>query len=263
MTRAIVIIARNEKDWPRATIADFHANCPGVPVIAVDDGGDNDLTGADYIVEGNLAGVGKARRMGVEKAAELGAETVLLSDAHVFWKEGDIEKAWHLAQTRIVNPTYESYQTGEIKGCGRLHNIGPYAHTHCSVDEGVEVSMYGSVYFMDVETALDIVAPTPSHGCNEQIMTCAAWALGYCIYAFPSLIFRHVYKKQLNYRISAGNQKRNRKLLRWWFFDWQPPENATAEEMGYKARIDENRVLTPEQLEQKITMVNQELKDGR
>lgn len=262
MTRAIIMIARNEGEWPRKTIEDFRLKIPDTPIIAVDDGGQNDLTGADYILDGGLAGVGKARRIGVEKAAELGADSVLLIDAHVFYKQGDIQKAWQLSESCIVNPTYESYHTGDVIGCGRVHNRETHVCSRAYASEGQEAGMYGSVYFLNVRTALDVVAPTPNHGANEQIMTLAAWTLGYRIYALPSLVFRHVYKQKLNYRISEGNQKRNKKLLRWWFFNWQPPENVSDEERDYKGRIERKRQLSSKELYDKIQAVNKALNHG-
>jgi len=119
--------------------------------------------------------------------------------------------------------------------------------------------MIGSVYFMKRSIALDVFAPTPCHGYNEQIMTCAALSLGYPIYSLPELGYKHLYKKGFNYAITHTNQSRNRELLNWWFFGKKPPVHVRKEEQAYHDFIQANRILKVAQLQQRIVKMNAKL----
>lgn len=260
MKKAVIIIARNEGDWPAKTADNFRKAMPDAEIIGVDDGGTNKWP--DYVkvvkTTGGI-GVGNCRRAGAENTD---ADLVVFTDGHVHYVEGDIDKAWQLAQDGyIVNPSCMSMATQIIHGCGRKQNLPNHKATYVKVPEGSVVGLIGSVYFMKRETALEIVAPTPSHGYNEQIMTYAAIALGYKTYALPGLVFSHLFKKKFdNYRVTYSGQQRNRMLCDLWFFSGKRPQNLSDIEKQYYKFIQANRKLSVKGLESSILQINRNLK---
>lgn len=259
MKKAVIIIARNEGNWTRKTSDDFKQNFPDCEIIGVSDGGINSWPDFVRVIktDGGV-GVGKCRRIGVMNTD---ADVVIITDGHVFFETGDIEKAWKFAeQGYIINSCTRSLSSGRNAGNGRTHILPNHEAKNVFAQEGDEVGMIGGVYFMRRDVALGIVAPTPSHGFNEQIMTCAAFSLGHKIYCYPDMVFKHLYKKAFNYKVTYSGQQRNRILLDWWFFSGKPPVNASAMELDYYKFIQANRILTPEQLTEKIEKMNEKLK---
>ena len=262
MKKAVIIIARNEKDWPAKTADSFRAAMPYAEIIGVDDGGENQWPDYVKVVKTTGAiGVGNCRRAGAENTD---ADLVVFTDGHVFYESGDIEKAWQLAsQGYIVNPSTMSMATRIIHGCGRKHMLPSHKCNYVKAKEGTLVSMIGSVYFMKREIALEIVAPTPSHGYNEQIMSCAAFSLGYKTYAYPDLVFSHLFKQKFdNYRVTYSGQQRNRLLCDFWFFETRKPNNISPAEKEYYKMIKQNRKLSASQLQSKIVMMNRKLNEN-
>jgi hypothetical protein len=251
MRRSIVVVARNEKEWPLKTCLDFLDNIPDAEIIGIDDGGENEWPDKGvnvYKTDGGI-GVGKSRLMGVSKAK---GDLIMLSDAHVYYYDGDVSKAWGLAEKGyIVNPSVKVMYKDKVS-CGVVFQLGKYIITSIKANRGTYVGLNGSVYFMRKDVAQKIIAPTQAHGYNEAIMTLAAMALGYRIYALPSLIFEHMYKKKLDYKVTRIDQERNRQVLESFFFKYKLPYNATFEEKAYKKMIAENSVIDPIQLSKNI-----------
>ena len=260
MKKAVIIIARNEKDWPAKTANSFHDAMPDAEIVGVDDGGENDWPAFVnvYKTTGGI-GVGQCRNKGAKMTD---ADLVCFTDGHVLYESGDINKAWSLAeQGYVVNPSTMSMINDKVHGCGRQHQLPSHHATYVRAQEGTLVGMIGSVYFMKRSTALEIVAPTSSHGFNEQIMTCAALTFGHKTYAFPSLIFRHMFKKRFdNYKVSYTQQQKNRLLLDWWFFGKSIPANATNDEKYYYKFAQEKRKLSPSELRNNILEMNFNMK---
>ena len=256
MKKAVIIIARNEKDWPAKTANSFHDAMPDAQIIGIDDGGENEWPAfvTVYKTTGGT-GVGNCRSKGAKLAD---ADLVCFTDGHVLYESGDIERAWDLAaQGYIVNPSTKSMINDKVHGCGRQHNLPLHKCNYVRAKEGTLVGMIGSVYFMKKSTALEIVAPTSSHGYNEQIMTYAAFLFGYKTFAFPSLIFRHMFKKRFdNYTVSYSGQQKNRHLLDWWFFGKQKPQSVNSKERDYNNFVQKKRKLTPSQLKNKVLEMN-------
>ncbi len=259
MKRSIVIVARNEKDWPLKTGMDFLDNIPDTEIIGIDDGGENiwpDHGVKVYKTEGGI-GVGRARHMGIQKAT---GELIMLSDAHVYYYDGEVEKAWKQAENGfIVNPSVKVLYKDKTR-CGMKFELGKFKTMYVQGKTGSHVGLVGSVYFMKKEIAQRIVAPTQAHGYNEFIMTIAAIMLGYKIYAMPNLIFEHMYKEKLDYDVSGFQQERNKDVLTGFFFKHKLPGDATFEEKAYKSMIAENAVMSPLELNEFIKTVNKKLK---
>lgn len=259
MTKAVIIIARNEGEWTLRTAKSFRNAVPDAEFIGVDDGGKNQWP--DFVKVHSTkggAGVGMARQIGAQMAD---AELICVTDGHVLYDKGDIEKAWDLASKGfIVNPTTKSIKSNKEHGNGRTHIIPSHKTMNVRTCEGEEVGMIGSVYFMNKEIALNIFAPTPAHGVNEHIMTCAAFCLGYKIYALPQLVFSHLYKKKFNYKLSHAEQVRNRELLDWWFFKRKQPKKTVEIEHKYNIFIKQNRILSVAQLTEKFNKMNTRIK---
>lgn len=259
MKKAVIIIARNEGEWPRKTAESFKAAMPDAEIVGVDDGGKNNWPKFVKVVKTKGAiGVGNCRRAGAENT---NADLVVFTDGHVFYESGDIEKAWQLAaEGYIVNPSTMSMDTQKVHGCGRKHNLKTHKCSYVKASEGSLVGMIGSVYFMKRKTALEIIGPTPSHGYNEQIMTYAALCLGYSTYAYPDLVFSHKFKKRFdNYSVSYHQQQRNRLLLDFWFFEKLVPSKASLPEKQFYRMIRDKRVLNVNQLKDKIFKMNEKL----
>ena len=255
MKKAVIIIARNEGDWPYKASISFNKHFPDCDLIGIDDGGENKFP--NYVrvfrTTGGI-GVGNVRRMGVEMTD---ADLLLITDAHVFYEKGDIGKAWDLCeQGYIVNSTTLSYTDKRDCGNGRTHALPAHQCKNVKVKEGLEVGLIGGIYFMRKDVAKQVIAPTPSHGFNEQIMTCAAFSLGHRIYTYPDLCFSHVSKKKFNYKVAYSGQQRNRKLLDWWFFDGKKPTKISKVEQEYFNFIQSNRVLDKSELKSKILEMN-------
>jgi hypothetical protein len=258
MSRSIVIIARNEGNWPERTAKNFNTHLPDCEIIGVHDGGNNVWPRFVKVVKttGGI-GVGRSRLKGVQSTC---ADLVMLSDGHVYYHEGDIERAWELAsQGYIVNPSTISLEHDNHHGCGRMHDLKTHKCKNVRASEGDSIGMIGSVYFMKRKIAEKIIAPTSAHGYNEQIMTCAAFSLGYETFALPSLSFKHLYKKTFNYALTSVQQQRNRKLLEWWFFGSEKPRFAREQEIIFNNFIQKNRVLDIEGLKNKINQMNDHL----
>jgi hypothetical protein len=262
MSRSIIIIARNEINWPDKTAKNLHTHMPDCEIIGVHDGGSNIWPRFVKVIKttGGI-GVGRSRLTGVKNT---NADLVMLSDGHVYYHDGDIERAWELAaQGYIVNPSTVSMIHDNHHGCGRIHDLKTHKCHNIKAKEGDSISMIGSVYFMKRQIAEKIIAPTPAHGYNEQIMTCAAFSLGYETYALPSLAFKHLYKKTFNYTMTSGQQQRNRKLLEWWFFGGEKPSSAREQETLFYNFMQKNRVLDVEGLRNKINQMNDHLSKYR
>lgn len=261
INKAVIIIARNEGNWTSVTADDFKKHMPDAEIIGIDDGEDN--TWPDYVkvikTKGGI-GVGRVRRLGAESTS---AELLVFTDGHVKYKEGDIDKAWDLASKGyVVNPSVVSMESESKKGCGRRHLLDNHSAKYVSAKEGMQCGLVGSVYFMRKDVALDIVAPTPSHGYNEQIMTYAAFSFGHKIYALPSLSFSHLFKKKFNYKVTFRGQQKNLLLLKWWFFGGRIPPNVSGTESNYMKYVRTNKKITIKQLKESINQMNKILTNG-
>jgi hypothetical protein len=257
MNKAVVIIARNEGAWTEKTANDFRKNFPDAEIIGVDDGGLNIWPDYVRVIKNTTPqGVGRCRLIGVNTA---NADCIIITDGHVLFERGDIGKAWKLAQQGyIINSTTKSIATGQEHGNGRKHDPETHKATNFTAKEGDQVGLIGGVYFMRKDIALQVIAPTPGHGYNEQIMTCAAFALGHKIYCLPSMCFAHLYKKTFNYAMTYSEQQRNKLLLEWWFFGKSMPQNASKKEVDYYNFIQSNRILNPVQLADKLKSIGNE-----
>lgn len=258
MKKAVIIIARNEGIWPTLTADNFMVNFPDAEIVGIDDGGKNEWPDfVDVIKTKGGVGVGMCRRMGFEYVKNKDVDAAIITDAHVFFELGCISKAWKLAsEGYIVNSTTRSLSSQQNKGNGRFHYLPNHKAKNVTTCEGIEAGLIGGVYFMRVDVALDVIGPTPSHGFNEQIMTCAAFAMGHPIYTFPSMVFSHLYKKEFNYSVTHIGQSRNRLLLDWWFFGGKKPLNISKQELNYHNYIQANRVLNRHELRNKILQMN-------
>ena len=259
MTKAVIIIARNEGEWTLKTANSFKAAMPDAEIIGIDDGGKNNWP--DFVKvhdTGGGLGVGMSRQIGAQVAE---ADLIVVTDGHVLFDSGDIDKAWDLASKGyIVNPTTKSIKSGKKHGNGRTHTIPDHKTINVRTYEGEEVGLIGSVYFMKRDVALDIMAPTPAHGFNEHIMTCAAFCLGYKIYTLPQLVFSHLYKSKFNYKLTYQQQHRNKELLDWWFFKRKSPAKVADIEEKYRNFIKANRLLTVSELTDKFNRMNNRIK---
>lgn len=258
MKKAVIIIARNEGEWTQITADDFRKNMPDAQIIGVDDGGEN--LWPDFVrvikTKGGV-GVGMARRIGAENTD---ADVLVFTDGHVKYRKGDIEKAWKLAaEGYVVNPTTVNMANETKKGCGRKQFLPSHSTTYVTAKEGKQCGLVGSVYFMSKQVAMNIVAPTPSHGYNEQIMTCAAFTFNHKIYALPELVFAHHYKKKFNYTVTYRGQQQNLTLLKWWFFKGRLPHDLSKTELNYMRYVRENRKLSVTQLTESINQMNKDL----
>lgn len=258
MKKAVIIIARNEGAWPVLSSENFRRNFSDIDIIGIDDGGNNEWPEyAEVIKTKGGIGVGMCRRLGFERAKEKGVDVAIITDAHVFYELGCIKKAWELAEKGyIVNSTTRSLSTQQNKGNGRFHYLPNHKTKNVTTAEGMEVGLIGGVYFMRVDVALEIIGPTPSHGYNEQIMTCGAFAMGHPVYAFPSMVFSHLYKQEFNYSVSHSGQSRNKLLLDWWFFGGRKPSNTSNAEINYYRFVQGNRKLNKHELKNKILEMN-------
>lgn len=258
MKKSIVVVARNEKEWPLKTCLDFLDNIPEAEIIGIDDGGDNEWPEEGvkvYKTSGGI-GVGHSRLMGVNKAS---GDLIMLSDAHVYYYEGNVDKAWRLANKGyIVNPSVKVMYKEKIR-CGMKFELGKYKVQYVKAKTGDRVGLIGSVYFMKKEIAQRVVAPTQAHGYNEFIMTLAANVLGHKIYALPDLIFEHMYKKKLDYAVSGLAQARNKDILNAIFFKYKMPQDATPEEIAYKKMIEKESTLNGLELNKLINNQNAKL----
>jgi hypothetical protein len=258
MKKAIVIIARNEGEWTRKTVDNLSVHFPDCEFIGVDDGGVNEWP--DYvrvIKTTGGTGVGRCRLTGVQNTD---ADLILVADGHVYYDSGNIDKAWQLAaEGYIVNSTTKGIESGKRYGNGRIHALPSHKCKHITAKEGDEVGLIGGVYFMRRDVSLEVIAPTPSHGYNEQIMTCAALCLGHRIYCYPDFCFSHLYKKKFNYKQTYSSQERNKKLLDWWFFAGMQPSVVSLPEYRYHQFIQQNRGLTPDDLRITILEMNKKL----
>jgi len=257
MKKAVVIIARNEGSWTESTAENFRQNFPYAEIIGIDDGGLNIWPDFVRVIKNpKPQGVGMCRLIGVKAA---NADCIIVTDGHVLFERGDIDKAWKLAeQGYIINSTTKSITTGLEHGNGRRHDPITQKATNFIAKEGQEVGMIGGVYFMRKDIALQVIAPTPAHGYNEQIMTCAAFVLGHKIYCLPSMCFAHLYKKTFNYALTYTQQCRNKLLLEWWFFNAGMPHDASEQEREYHAFIQSKRILNPVQLADKLKAIGNE-----
>jgi hypothetical protein len=251
MKKAIIIIARNEGQWVEITAQNFKSQFKDCKIIGVDDGGVNEWP--DFVEVYKTAGgigVGQCRRLGVEKS---NCELICVTDAHVLYDKGDKETAWKLAsEGNILTFTTKSIKSGRSLGNGWCNYSKQDKIKYVSAKTGTEIGLIGSVYFMKRDIALDIIAPTPAHGYNEQIMTAAAFALGYKIYAYPDMTFQHLYKNKFNYTLSYSEQNRNSELLEWWFYGGTLPKETRKEEIDYYNMIQRNRKLSITQLKEKF-----------
>jgi len=258
MKKSIVVVARNEKDWPLKTCLDFLENIPDAEIIGVDDGGENEWPEKGvriYKTAGGI-GVGRSRLMGIQKAS---GDLIMLSDAHVYYYDGNVNKAWNLAaKGYVVNPSVKVMYGDKVR-CGMKFDLGSYKVQYVKGKTGGHVGLIGSVYFMPKSVAEKIVAPTQAHGYNEFVMTIAAIALGYKIYALPTLIFEHMYKDSLDYEVTGLQQERNRQVLNSFFFRYKLPKDATLEEAGYKRMIERESVLSSLELNKFINKQNKKL----
>jgi len=263
MKKSIIINARNEGSWTTKTISNFDKHFTDVDeIIGVDDGSYNKWVTKYHpkfklITTSGAIGVARSRLLGVQSAI---GDVVLISDGHVYYNSGDIDKAWELASKGyIVTSTTISMLSGKEHGCGRSHDTKTHSATNARAQEGDEAGLIGGVYFMRKDVAEEIICPSKSHGYNEQLMTYAALSLGHKIYCLPSFKFEHYYKKKFNYHVKHAEQTRNRNLIDWWFFDRRPPSNVDHLELDYKKFIDEYRVLSPSQLRTKMQQINDNL----
>ena len=255
MKRSIVIIARNEKQWTEITATNFKHQFVDAEIVGVDDGGKNVWPDFVRVIKtGGEIGVGRCRRLGVERAK---GDIVCITDGHVLFDRGDKEKAWRLAdEGNVVTFTTKSLKTGLDRGSGRIHNLEDHSAKNTDVEEGMHTGLIGGVYFMLKSVAMDIIGPTPSHGFNEQIMTVGALAFGHPIYAYPGMAFHHLYKKEFNYTVTVAGQLRNRNLLKWWFLDGKPPLGVTPIEKQYHKHVQENRTRDTKEIVQLIKDMN-------
>lgn len=247
MNRTIIIPARNEGQWADITAANFKAQFPDSHIIGVDDGGVNVWPKDIQVIKtaGGI-GVGNCRRLGVSAAK---TELICITDAHVIFDCGDKEKAWRLAKDgNVVTFTSKSLKSGKNHGNGRFHYLPTHKTANVHVKEGAEIGLIGGVYFMRKDVAVNLIAPTASHGFNEEIMTTAAFAFGHPIYTLPGMVFQHLYKKEFNYDVTYNQQQQNRKLLDWWFFDGTLPAPVTKEQQAYYIHVQKNRVLNKTEL---------------
>lgn len=258
MRKAVIIVARNEGEWTKKTANSFKKVMPDAEVIGIDDGGYNDWP--EYVRVHKLEipiGVGQSRRLGVEVS---NADLIVVTDGHVLYDSGYVEKAWELAaKGYIVNPSTKSIDSGSLHGNGRTHNIPDHKTSYVKTFEGEEVGLIGSVYFMSKEVALDVIAPSPAHGYNEHIMTCSAFCFGHRIYAFPSLVFAHLYKKAFNYHLTYNEQERNKTLMNYWFFDGKEPKALRDVERQHYEFVQKNRQLSVEELTDKFISMNERI----
>lgn len=266
MKKSIIITARNEGDWTKKTIEGFLDNFKDVDeIIGIDDGGRNTWIHHDkfkLIKTSGGIGVARSRLLGVQQAI---GDVVIISDGHVFYEEGDIDKAWNLAaEGKIVTCTTISHLSGKDHGCGRVHDLNTHKAKNVRAKEGYEAGLIGGVYFMHKDVAEEVICPSKSHGYNEQLMTYAALALGHQIYCYPSFKFRHLYKKTFNYTVTYTDQTRNRRLIDWFFFGKKTITNADELEIGYKQYVEKYRVLNPDQLKKRMIEINKKIrKNGR
>lgn len=258
MDKSVVIIARNEGSWTRKTSEDFKKHFSDAEIIGVSDGGYNEWPDFVRIIKTNGGvGVGKCRQIGVLNAK---SDLLIITDGHVFYDRGDIDKSWELTRHGyIINSCTRSLASGRNVGSGRIHLLPEHKCKNIFANEGDEVSMIGGVYFMRKDVALDVIAPTPSHGFNEQIMSCAAFTLGHKIYCNPDMVFKHLYKKVFNYKVTYSGQQRNMTLLNWWFFGEKAPISPSKEELDYYKMIQSKRILSPQELKEKILAMNEKL----
>ena len=255
MKKAIIIIARNENEWPEITATNFQHQFSDCELVGIDDGGNNvwppniNL----YKTIGGV-GVGMSRRYGVEMTD---AELIMVTDGHVLYDRGDKEKIWRLAeQGFVVTFTTKSLKTGKTHGNGRTHMLPDHKAVNTRVPDGHQIGLIGSVYAMKRSVALDVIAPTSSHGFNEQVMTVAALAFGHDIYSCPDIVFSHLYKNTFNYDVTYNGQQRNRKLLDWWFLDGAKPHNISKEESRYMQHVQLNRKRNKNQIIECIEAMN-------
>jgi len=259
MKKSIILTARNEGKYSESSAINFHVNFPDAEIIGVDDGGKNQWPDFVKVIKtkGGI-GVGRCRFEGVKEAI---GDVLIISDAHVYYSTGDIDRAWNLAMgNNIVTSTTVSLFTGKKHGCGRTHDLLTHSAKYANGRDGQEAGLIGGVYFMSKEVALQVIAPTPSHGFNEQIMTYAALSLGIKVHCMPSFEFKHMYKKKFNYHVTSTGQQRNRALLLWWFLGFPKPAKVDKREVDYYNYIQKHRVLSPKQVIEKMETINVNLK---
>jgi len=111
MNISVIIIARNEGNWPAKTANDFKNNMPDAEIIGVDDGGTNSWPKFVRVVKTQGGyGVGRCRLLGAQKATK---DLIVVTDGHVLYDSGSIQEALELAEKGyIVNPSTVSYTTG-------------------------------------------------------------------------------------------------------------------------------------------------------
>ncbi len=255
MKYSVVITARNEREWPKITATNMKYQLNPHEVIGVDDGGVNQW-GDDAIVYKTKGGVGVGicRRYGITKSQ---GDVLCIADGHVLYHSGDVSKMWQLAKDGyIVTFTTKSLATGINHGCGRMHSLPSHKAKNIRAKEGQQVGLVGGVYMMRKDIALDVVAPTVSHGFNEQIMTIAALAMGYPVYAFPEGVFAHLYKQKFNYPVTTKGQEKNRLLLDWWFMGGQRPSFAGIEQDNYYEIAQKKRILSRNELISTVSLMN-------
>lgn len=264
MNKSIIVTARNEGKWAKSTVEGFLEAFPDVgEIIGVDDGGNNEWVGRDchkfrLIKTSGSIGVARSRLLGVQQCK---GDVVLITDGHVFYQDGDKDKAWELAsEGKVVTSTTISHLTGADHGCGRIQNPDSHSAKNTRAKEGNQAGLIGGAYFMHAEVAEEIIAPSRSHGYNEQLMTYAALSLGHPIYCFPSFKFRHVYKSKFNYHVTHSDQMRNRRLIDWFFFGGATINNADELEYDYKKFVEKYRILDSVQLKKKIVEINNNVK---
>jgi glycosyltransferase involved in cell wall biosynthesis len=261
MKKSIILTARNEGKYSESSAKNFHLHFPDAEIIGVDDGGLNSWPNFVRVIKTKSGvGVGRCRLEGVRQAT---GDVVIVSDAHVYYDKGDIDRAWGIAAgDKIVTSTTVSLFTGKSHGCGRTHDMLTHGAKYANAKDGQEAGLIGGVYFMSRKMALEVIAPTPSHGFNEQIMTYAALSLGYGIYCMPDFAFKHMYKKKFNYSVTSSGQQRNRSLLLWWFFGFPQTPKADKAELDYYKFIQANRILSPKQLTERMQSINDKLKNN-
>jgi hypothetical protein len=84
--------------------------------------------------------------------------------------------------------------------------------------------------------------------------------LGHRIYALPNLVFTHLFKEKFNYSLKYSEQNYNRILLNYWMFDYRV--NVSEEEENYKKFIDSRRLLSGDQLIEKMDIINYKYHDA-
>lgn len=258
MRKAVIIVARNEGEWTKKTANSFRKVMPDAKIIGIDDGGYNEWPEYVEVHKSETPiGVGQSRRLGVEVS---NADLIVVTDGHVLYDSGDVEKAWELAaKGYIVNPSTKSIDSGSLHGNGRTHNIPDHKTNYVKTHEGEEVGLIGSVYFMSKKVALDIIAPSPAHGYNEHIMTCSAFCFGHKVYALPSLVFAHLYKKAFNYHLTYNEQERNKTLMNYWFFEGKEPKALSDVEKQHYEFVQKHRQLTAEELTMRFSRMNERI----